>query len=77
MSSEERRLSHLQKDRTFRCRLPFIVNEVSDHADGDGQCQPPFLGEITQVKDSSDAWSVKLPIQGTFVNFKIDKSYQS
>lgn len=54
------------------CRS-YIVNEVSTHAEGNEQTpREHYLGAITQVTDSNDAWTVKLPILGVLVNFKID-----
>lgn len=48
-----------------------MVNEVTaPYKDGEGS-QTHFLGEITDGDDSNDAWTVKLSIQGTEIDFKI------
>lgn len=49
-----------------------VVNEVTAPYE-EGECsQAYFLGEMTDVKDSNEAWTVKLPIQGIEIDFKID-----
>ena len=49
-----------------------VDNEVAaPYEEGEGS-QAHFLGEITDVGDSNDAWTVKLPIQGIEINFKIN-----
>ena len=49
-----------------------VVNKVTaPYVEGEGN--PAHLpGEITDLGDSNDAWTVKLPIQGIETNFKID-----
>lgn len=49
-----------------------VVNEVTAPEEESAQSQVHFLGEITDVEDSSNALTVKLPIQGIEIDFKID-----
>lgn len=46
-----------------------VVNEVTATYEEDGGSEAHFLGEITDVDDSNDAWIVKLPIQGIEIDF--------
>lgn len=49
-----------------------VVNKVTAPEEESAWSQVHFLGEITDVEDSSNAWTVKLPIQGIEIDFKID-----
>ncbi len=49
-----------------------MVNEVTAPEEEGDRSQVHFLGEITDVEDSSNAWTGKLPIQGIEIDFKID-----
>lgn len=49
-----------------------VVNEVIAPKQGNESNPTYFLGGITDVEDSTKPWTVKLPIQGTQVTFKID-----
>ncbi|CAL9695394.1 unnamed protein product [Knipowitschia caucasica] len=49
-----------------------VVNEVIAPNQERTSNATYFLGGITDVEDSTKAWTVKLPIQGTQITFKID-----
>lgn len=48
-----------------------VVNKITA-PDGEDDSQVHFLGEITDVNDSNDAWTAKLPTLGKEIVFRID-----